>query len=329
MENATFLRPWELPPALVYPALRMCRLFNTALDFGFYDAPGFLEWLQTNHLQMMSETTAQTNGASGIDFGGITNPEGSLLVIDAGAPERLRQFKDVKLFMEARRQPEIKAVRTISVTGVGSSALGSAAFAWNVSEAIGEPVIAVVPGYGVADVLMQGIGGWFGFGLYDFLNTKSWIQLALAQATPQSARLGRGLSETVPEHPDIHGAPVFLRGSGSSDVVHALIEHDPLGYALLVGHSKGALVLENAVRGLTKTPPKTLAVVTFGCPITPLADLKSCEQFLGWFDGLGWLNSWGRSANHMLTAQHTTDTVLPLSVPVESLVSELRTQGLI
>jgi hypothetical protein len=29
--------------------------------------------------------------------------------------------------------------------------------------ALGEPVVAIVPGYGLADVVPQALGGWFGF----------------------------------------------------------------------------------------------------------------------------------------------------------------------
>ena len=37
------------------------------------------------------------------------------------------------------------------------------------------------------------------------------------------------------------GAPIFRYGSGSSDVLHALLEHRVTPFRLLVGHSKGAL----------------------------------------------------------------------------------------
>jgi hypothetical protein len=33
--------------------------------------------------------------------------------------------------------------------------------------------IATQPGYGVADVILQGLGGWFAFGLHDFLSSKT------------------------------------------------------------------------------------------------------------------------------------------------------------
>ncbi|MFC5462080.1 hypothetical protein [Massilia niabensis] len=43
--------------------------------------------------------------------------------------------------------------RILAVAGVGSSALGTAAFARNVADAFGEPVAGLVSGYGMADLL--------------------------------------------------------------------------------------------------------------------------------------------------------------------------------
>ena len=60
-------------------------------------------------------------------------------------------------------------VRALAIAGVGSAALGSAAFARNVADAIKKPVAAVVSGYGLADVLTEAFGGFFWFGaLNDF-----------------------------------------------------------------------------------------------------------------------------------------------------------------
>jgi len=117
-------------------------------------------------------------------------------------------------------------VKTSFVTGVGSSALGSVAFAWNISTALDEPVAAIVPGYGVADVIQQGLGGWFGFGLHSWW-IKQTAQEVLAHTMPQTARIGRHLMMTAPGHAEANtGAPVFQRGNGSSDVLHAILRED-------------------------------------------------------------------------------------------------------
>src|SRR4029077_4452806 len=146
---------------------------------------------------------------------------------------------------------ETRTVMIATITGVGSSALGSAALAWDISVALGKSVLAIVPGYGVADVILQALGGWFGFGLYDYLHAKSLIQNALANATPRTASIGRQLSASTPDAKTLHGAPVFRHGSGSSDVLHSLLLHREAPFRLLVGHSKGALQIGNAIRSLS------------------------------------------------------------------------------
>jgi hypothetical protein len=60
----------------------------------------------------------------------------------------------VEKFLESPYQ-ETRDVDIATITGVGSSALGSAALAWDISVALEKPVLAIVPGYGVADVLLQ------------------------------------------------------------------------------------------------------------------------------------------------------------------------------
>ena len=87
----------------------------------------------------------------------------------------------------------------------------------------------------------RGLGGWFAFGLHDFLSSKALIQTGLATAAPEAARIGRELAASAPQEPTARGAPIFRYGSGSSDVLHALLEYRVTPFRLLVGHSKGAL----------------------------------------------------------------------------------------
>jgi hypothetical protein len=71
---------------------------------------------------------------------------------------------------------------------------------------------------------------------------------------------------TVPDHGKAeNGAPVFQRGSGSSDVLHAILKDVP-GIGRVFGHSKGALVIENAILDLPRDTRERLNIVTFGCP---------------------------------------------------------------
>ena len=231
------LPAFELPKWLVEPAVRSCRLFNTALDFIFYDVPTLRAALAEKDAPMQARGEKRPSRI--IDFDALSDPEGSLLLIDATTAPYVHKYQSVNKFLELPYQ-ETRDVDTATVTGVGSSALGSAALAWDISVALKKPVLAIVPGYGVADVVLQGLGGWFAFGLHDFLSSKTLIQTGLATAVPETARIGRELATTTPREPTTGGgAPIFRYGSGSSDVLHALLEHRVTPFRLLVGHRRG------------------------------------------------------------------------------------------
>src|SRR5262245_9662059 len=185
-----------------------------------------------------------------IDFDALSDPEGSLILIDATSAPYVHKYQSVKKFLESPYQ-ETRDVDIATITGVGSSALGSAALAWDISVALEKPVLAIVPGYGVADVVLEGLGGWFGLGLHDFLGSRKMTPAGLATAAPETARLGRVPAASPPQEPTSRGgAPIFRYGSGSSDVLHALLEYRVTPFRLLVGHSKGALQINNAIQSL-------------------------------------------------------------------------------
>jgi hypothetical protein len=295
---------FELPRAFVKPALEACRTFNSTLDVAFYDVPTMTRELRER-------------GAAPIDLEALANPEGSLLVVSAAQAPFVQRFENLPAFITWHAGAE-NAPKTASITGVGSSALGSAAMAWDISKALNAPVLAIVPGYGVADALMQGLGGWLGFGLYDALRTKSHLQDALAFMTPELAKVGRNLVASLPDAKRINGAPVFRTGSGSSDVLHALMGE--IEIKCLVGHSKGALSIANALRSLPAAKTLGLRVVTLGCPIAEEITGAAYHQYLGAFDALGQANAWGHLPDTWTPTDHSTNTSLPLSMDAEALV---------
>jgi hypothetical protein len=299
---------YELPKTAVEPSVRACRLFNTMLDLIFYNVPGLAASLSAKDAPMKAQGEKPPSRI--IDFDALADPEGSLLLIDVTTAPYVHRFKDVELFLGSPH-PETREVGIVTITGVGSSALGSAAFAWDISTAIGKPVLAIVPGYGVADVVLQGLGGWFGFGLYNYLHAKSLVQNALASTAPKVAEIGRNLSASTPDAKTIHGGPVFRYGSGSSDVLHALLECRERPFELLVGHSKGALQIDNAIQSLSSGSTQGLRVVTMGCPIAPNVAGVSYYQYLGLFDALGQLNMWGNQPSEWVPTWHSTDPWLP------------------
>jgi hypothetical protein len=316
---------FELPRPAVEPVIRALRLANTLLDWLFYDVNAVATDLLVHGLIVVadpgaavaSEISSAIKVLSTINLGALSNPEGAILVVDAGEPPHVSRYDDVPGFL-ARANGKGRRIRTASVTGVGSSALGSVAFGWNISTALDEPVAAIVPGYGVADVIQQALGGWFGFGLHNWW-IKQMSQEVLARAAPQIAMIGRGLLKTAPDHAEAEtGAPVFRRGSGSSDVLHDILKRAP-NIERVFGHSKGALVIENALLDLPRDTTGRLQVTTFGCPIGETTPVGSYTQFLGILDWLGFLNSWGNRAGTMIATHHSTNTAIPLSMPVSEL----------
>jgi hypothetical protein len=299
-----FLSLFDLPKSFVEPAVRACRMFNTALDSVFYDVPALNLALAEKDAPMAAQGEKPPSRI--VSFDALSDPEGSLLLIDATRAPYVHVYEDVDLFL-ASPHPEAREVAIATITGVGSSALGSAALAWDISLALEKPVLAIVPGYGVADVMLQALGGWFGFGLYDYLDAKSHIQNGLASAAPQAAAIGRRLPATAPDAKTVHGGPVFRHGSGSSDVLHALLEHREARFALLVGHSKGALQIGNAICSLPPERTDGLKVVTLGCPIAKRVDGVAYHQYLGLFDALGQLNMWGNLPDHWPGTWHSTN----------------------
>ena len=320
------LAPFEIPAFLVEPALRMLRLSNAALDAYFYDV-GVLatELLWRGELvstlpeplllalkKPEPPSEAQRAGFGLLNLGALSNPEGCILVVDSAKAPFVTRFDSVNEFTKWLKEFGTD-VETVTITGVGSSALGSAAFAWNASMALGQRVAAIVPGYGVADVIYQGLGGWYGFGVMGWL--ESLLHEMVGVAAPVVARVGKNLVHTLPRG---RGAQPYVTGNPASDVLHALLNDAPQ-LSRLLGHSKGALVIENAVRALDTTASR-LQVTTFGCPISRPAQAKHCIQFLGNFDSLGWLNSWGHHPNVWIPTQHSTNTSIPYGMPVAILM---------
>src|SRR3974390_2512649 len=142
---------FELPKWLVEPAGGSCRLFNSTLDFIFYDVLTLRAALAENDRPMQAERAKPPSRI--IDFDALSDPEGSLLLIDATTPPYVHKYQSVKLFLDSPYQ-ETRDVDIATITGVGSSALGSAALAWDISAALKKQVLAIVPGHGMADVVL-------------------------------------------------------------------------------------------------------------------------------------------------------------------------------
>jgi hypothetical protein len=326
------LKLYELQKPFVEPMLRFFRLGNTALDALFYDVGALTATLLAQHTLIITgklrNASSPDHPLQTLDLSAATNPSGSIIIVDAQPAAVVRPpFRDMKQFIDFANSTDGAKLRTLTITGVGSSAYGAVAFAWDVSQAIGEPVAAVVPGYGLADVVPQALGGWFGFGMYDAL--QSATQSFLATFAPPLAMMGKELARSTPGRiPAGTGAPVFRHGSAASDDVHAILNAVP-GISRLVGHSKGALAIENALRSLKSPRAEPISVVTLGCVIKEELEFPRAryEQYLGRLDALGSLNSWNRPPEHRPFTHHSTNSAIPLSMQVASSVAESREDG--
>ncbi len=314
----------------IVPLLLAVQYANNAVDRLFYDTERFWLTLGTRVLPVAARIERQ-EGAVGrfaasealvrLVLKDLYTPEGAILVVDAHRPPFVSQYGDVKSFLaEGLKFPHAPAaaalgvppedVEAIAVTGVGSSALGSAAFASNVSEALHKPVAAIVPGFGLADVVPQALVGWLGFGMIDFL--RQTIHATLTAAAPELAKIGRGLSLTALPDPLQNGTP-------ESDILHTILKAAPQ-IKRLYAHSKGALCLRNAIRDLPPGRTADLHVTTFGCCVAEETS-ANYNQTLGTVDGLGQLNSWGALPEQWINAWHSTNTLLPMTMHVGELLS--------
>jgi hypothetical protein len=238
--------------------------------------------------------------------------EGALLIVPPSGAGALTLCPTLDDFLEARGDE----VGTLAIAGVGSSALGSAAFARNVADATGAPVAAVVSGYGLADVLTEALGGFFWFG---GLNSLRHLFESIDRWTEGDRQAERALS-----HYPVNAA---LRDSRDTRTVQALLRDQHFKFDLLIGHSKGNLVLSEALYGLAETDTariaalaKTVRIVTISAVIAMPDAFRGIIDVMGAWDWFGGLNSRPDLRPECVVPQawHHTNTELPAHLPVTS-----------
>ena len=206
--------------------------------------------------------------------------------------------------------------RALAVAGIGGSALGAAAFARNVADALDAPVAVVVSGYGIADVITEAFGGLFFFGhlrgLRPFL--ESLDDLA------GRPRVGADRDETT------------ARASLDTRTVQALLADRRLSFRLLAGHSKGNLVLSAALHNLWKQDEGRVAelarhtkIVTIGTRIAMPPVFTDVVDVMGEWDWFGEINSrpFIHADRRVPQAWHHTNTDLGGHLPVTTTLREI------
>ncbi|AGB71936.1 MULTISPECIES: hypothetical protein [Rhizobium] len=206
--------------------------------------------------------------------------------------------------------------RALAVAGIGGSALGAAAFARNVADAIDAPVAVVVSGYGIADVITEALGGSFFFGHL------------------------RDLRPLLESLDDLAGRPkvgaqsdgTAARTSLDTRTVQALLADPRLSFRLLTGHSKGNLVLSAALHNLSKQDEGRVAelarhtkIVTIGTRIAMPPVFRDVVDVMGEWDWFGEINSRAfiHADRRVAQAWHHTNTDLGGHLPVTTTLREI------
>ncbi len=280
------------------PLVRLARAVNQTLDAVFYDLSA-LSAAEREHLSS------------------YRRPEGSILVVQPqSSAEEIRTLTPAEFVQEQSGRRAV-TVDAIAVAGVGSSALGTAALARNVADAVGRPVAGVVAGQGLADLMTEALGGWF------VLGARNAVRDGLARAFDAV-----GFKDHVRDaasHEDIGqqfaashvDRDRFIYGSPDSTTLLYLLLKLGGGIRLLVGHSKGNYSIENALEGWVSSGTGAggladVCIVTLGAVIRFPEEFTNVHQFIGRADLFGMMNSrFGLDHETVPWAWHSLNARLP------------------
>ena len=284
------------------PALEATRRRNVVLDQFFYDV-GSLTQAEVDWL-VQERTIA-----------------GSVLVVfprDARGDIGIRKYPD---HATLRATPGPLLTR-FAVAGVGCSDLGAAALARNLADHCGQPVGAVVAGYGLSDMISESIGGWFMLGAANrFLGLLySMRDVWMADGTEAT---------TAPAVRSMQDASARSIAGPDTDTLLRLLQDDDRRSTMLLGHSKGCLSIAAALSRLSAPGPspaldraRSIRVVTMGAVVEFPAGLDKVAQFLGGLDWFGAMNSrLDRGHVAIPKAWHHLNTAAPMHLDVKNVLA--------
>ena len=272
-----------VPQAVTLPVSEAAKRRNTVLDSVFYDIGGLTS---AERDKLVRET----------------NIEGSILVVHprgALGQDSVRKFDD---YLELRAAPG-ELLRHFSIAGVGSSDMGAAALARSLADHLGEPVGAIVAGYGVSDLLAEALGGWFFFGT---------LNRALRRDQDRAAATTDGTAEET--------AAAGFRLSPDTGSLVRLLRDEDRQIATILGHSKGCLSIALALEAIAETADeatveraKAAQVITTGAVVAFPAGFDRVAQFLGQLDWFGAMNSRrGVDFTSVSDAWHHVNRAIPM-----------------
>lgn len=283
--------------------LEAVRQRNAVLDWLFYD----LGALRPEEAKLLSPWLAA---------------EGTILIVPPADAGVLQVCQSVADFLSKGGG----SVRALAVAGVGSSALGAAALARNAADAIGKPVAAVVSGYGLADVATEALGGFFWFGaLNSMRHSFEWMDRLGTWYGLRNALSSVGLVDDA-----------LVRDSSDTRAVYELLTDPRVDFDVLLGHSKGNLVISEALYALNNDDRPKMRVlgakwhiVTLSAVIAMPPTCKNVWDVIGSLDGFGAVNSRSdiEPDEVVVNSGHHTNTEIPLHLPVKAVLTDLRARG--
>ncbi|OHZ29629.1 cell envelope biogenesis protein OmpA [Agrobacterium vitis] len=294
-----FARSLSLPERLQKRPLRNAalepwRLRNSSLDALYYD----IRALTSDEAFYISDALAA---------------EGLIMIVPPTGQGMLTLCETVdEYLLRGGRE-----VRAMAVAGIGGSAAGAAAFARNVADAIKAPVCAVVSGYGLGDVVAEALGGAFFFGPLGFLR-RNFEMIDDLVGRPQFGAYQRRPKPSQPPR----------RTSLDADTVQALLCHPDLRFNLVTGHSKGNLIVAEALNAIEKEAPERLTIlaerlqiITFSTRVGLPAPFSPPLAIIGELDWYGELNATAKVTNIVRVARagHSPNTSLPGALKITDL----------
>lgn len=233
--------------------------------------------------------------------------EGAIVFVPPTGGGELRVFLTPDDFL---REP--LPVAALAIAGVGSSALGAAAFARNIADGLGKPVAAVVSGYGLSDVLTEALGGFFWFGALNSIRHAFEPLDAFTKLFTRTEQLENGY--------------LWTRTSKDTETVIALLEDRRFAPHLLVGHSKGNLVLSEALYAIADERPEVLdsiaarsRIITISAKVGMPPAFTDVVDVMGQWDWFGALNSRPDIPADLVVphAWHSTNPEFPMRMGID------------
>lgn len=304
IDSHQFLPPFLSMTSVNLPVLTLTKQRNTEIDQLFYDV-GALSKKERDFLVQE------------------TNLEGSILVVyPQGARGDLSIVKHAD-YPTLRAAPG-QLLRHFSIAGVGSSDFGAAAFARNLADHVQEPVGAIVAGYGMADLLAEGVGGWFFLGannqLLQYLH--QWRAASKTLLEPSAGAQATRATETTT-------SMAALAGSPDSDTLFRLLLDEEREIQILLGHSKGCLSIATALEALAVAghsvalrKAKAIRVITTGAVVELPDGFDKAIQFLGELDWFGAMNSRSHKKYEPVAgAWHHVNTAIPFHMSIRDVLA--------